>query len=167
MDQQLFSYGADGQESLQQAMLYDDLHERTETLLQEQYRQVRALIGSNKQIVHTLAAALVLRPGLSESEIASLLDNLEDRYAVAAVTATRTAPTPPFLVAQRATPREHVPPPASPAFIEPQPALPDAIVPGAQPLAAHDQTELTDEQPDTPPDEPDDGQIGEQTSRQD
>jgi hypothetical protein len=156
MDRQLFSYGTDGQESLQQAMLYDDLHERTEKLLQEQYRQVRTLIASNKQTVQALAAALVLRPDLSEPEIASLLDHLEARYAAAETTST-AAPSP-FLVARRAPPREHVPPQESPAFIEPQPALPEDITPGTQPPA---------DLPAAPDDEQTDEQADEQSNRQD
>jgi ATP-dependent Zn protease len=160
MDQQLFSYGANGQESLQQAMLYDDLHERTEKLLQEQYRQVRALIASNKQTVHVLAAALLLHPDLSEPEIASLLGHLEARYAAAAEKTTGTAAPSPFLVARRAPPREQAPPPESPVFIEPHPALPDDLTPEALLPADH-------EQPDAPDDEQPDAPDNEQTDRQD
>jgi ATP-dependent Zn protease len=165
MDRQLFSYGADGQESLQQAMLYDDLHERTEKLLQEQYRQVRALIASNKQTVQALTAALLLTPELSEPEIASLLDHLEARYAdSAARTTTATAVPPSFLVARRAPPREQAPPPHSLAFIEPQPALPDDITPEAQP---HADDEPPDNLPAAPDSEPPDEPPGEQSNRQD
>lgn len=78
MDNQLFSYMAiGGSQGVAQGALSGELKERVETILQEQYRQVRKIIAANGEAVTAIAEALILRSELTDIDIDEILARVE------------------------------------------------------------------------------------------
>lgn len=81
MDDHLFSYMAvGGSQGVAQAAIGGDLKERVETILQEQYRQVRKLIAANCEAVTAIAEALILRSELTDIDIDEILARVEEEH---------------------------------------------------------------------------------------
>jgi ATP-dependent Zn protease len=76
MDETLFSSMVLGQT----AMITPDVKERTERLLQAQYREVKALLEANKEGVIAIAEALILRNELTDLDVAEILTRVEAEY---------------------------------------------------------------------------------------
>jgi ATP-dependent Zn protease len=76
MDESLFSTLVLGQA----AMITPDVKERTERLLQSQYREVKALLEANKEAVIAVSEALILRNELTDLDVAEILTRVEAEY---------------------------------------------------------------------------------------
>ncbi len=126
MDRQLCSCLAAGQGDVQQAMLDSDLRTRAEGLLQEQYRQVRALIIQNRMAVTTLAEALILHEALPEHDSSELLTRLEARYPFIDP-AAKTRPAGGLVARAARYGKPQAPAHTSKRFAEPEPALPEYL----------------------------------------
>ncbi|NJP04910.1 MAG: AAA family ATPase [Chloroflexaceae bacterium] len=75
MDGYLFSFAAVDPQSLGRAMEQSDLRERINTLLLDQYHQVRRQIAQNRMVVTAIAEALLLCDTLTDGDVAAIVSN--------------------------------------------------------------------------------------------
>jgi ATP-dependent Zn protease len=135
MGGRLAVYPAAVREDWQQALLNEDLRTQTEALLQEQYTHVQALLAYNRSAITMLAEALILQGDMTDRDMDKMLTHIESRYPFAAADDTPASLA--GLAARRAPPRSEDEGDVSNEgngssgrrFVEPEPALPDAITP--------------------------------------
>jgi cell division protease FtsH len=85
MDESYFSYLLFGLQGLSAP----DIKPRIEGILQEQYRQVKALLEQNREAVVAIAEALILRNELTDIDVKEILERVEAEHPFTPISAKR------------------------------------------------------------------------------
>jgi cell division protease FtsH len=89
MDNSFFSYLTFGMQGLSAG----DIKPRIEAILQEQYRQVKQLLGQNREAVIAIAEALILRNELTDIDVKEILSRVELEHPFVPIQVTPEKPS--------------------------------------------------------------------------
>ncbi|HMQ31271.1 MAG TPA: AAA family ATPase [Chloroflexaceae bacterium] len=85
MDESFFSYLTFGMQGLNAG----DIKPRIEGILQEQYRQVKQLLESNREAVIAIAEALIMRNELTDIDVKEILERIEATHPYTPISAKK------------------------------------------------------------------------------